>query len=431
MSIDIPDTFPVDNAGQIFIPIHSPMEPTISRIAVDLNEEVDSGLLQKAVGIIIKRFPYFQVYLKRTPFKYVFKRTHDIPAIEKDTRWTNRYINFFEKNFLFKVKYTEKTIAVELSHILSDGFGTMTFLMALLLQYFKLKGLAFSSKEVEDIIKPESPLDSEEWECPYRKTFSPEGPKLKFYSGAFIPGGSMIRQDKYFSTIFRMDLNKARILAKEKHATLNVFMAAIYTSAIEKLYFENKKDGHIKKPVPIRIQIPVNLRRYYPTKSLKNFSYVYSPEFFPEKEPLSIDELIRFISASISHERHSGSVENQIARNLRFEENPFFKYAPLFIKDALFRFFYFIFSRNTYSGIITNLGNISLPPTMEKLIDSFSILPGSSRFLGRIAAIYSYKEELVLNIGSLIKDLHMENTIADLLTKLDISYSVEYNRDPD
>ncbi len=419
--------YPVDNAGQIFIPIHSPKETTLSRIAVTLKEPVDRNHLQKALGIIIKRFPYFQVYLKKKVLNYVFEHTNDIPLVEKDTEWTNRYIDFRKKAFLFRVKFSEFTIAVELSHILSDGYGTLTFLMSLLNQYFKLE-----NKFIEniDLIKcPGEKIDEAEWKCGYRSTFSSKGPKLKMFAPAYIPKSKMIPVNKYYSTRIIMILENVQFLAKKMHVTLNVYMTAIYVYALQKMFIEDVKNNIAKPNIPIRMQIPVDLRKYYPSKTLKNFSYVYSPSFHSANTIYSFQEITKHISNHLRHERHTGYLEKQIARNLRLEKNIFFKFTPLFIKNLLFSFFYFLFSRNRFSGILTNLGNIKLPPSMENLIESFNILPGNSHFLGRISALYSYKGILEMNIGSSCEDLRLEKNIISILEELSIKHKVIYKRD--
>ncbi len=429
MTDKIPRFIEVDNAGQIFIPIHSKKEPTLSRIELTLYENVDKILLQNALEIIIHRFPYFQVYLKRTFFKWVFERTSDIPRIEQESHWTNGYIDFFNNNFLFRVTYRKNKVGIELSHILSDGYGTMNFLLALIVQYFKLKGVAFMKEDLSNIMTVDDKIDNDEMLCAYRKIFSPKGPNPGFYSRAYIPKGEIIHENKYFYTTISMDLERIKEISSNHSTNLNTFLVSIYTCAIQSIYFEDKKNGKLKRSLPIRLQIPVNLRRMYPSKSLKNFSYVYSPEFNPEKKKLSLDDMIIFITNWIQHEKITNSIENQISRNLRLENTIWFKYAPLFIKDFLFSFFYQIFSQNTYSGILTNLGAIKLPQLLQSRIESFMILPTISHSIGRLSALYSYKGKLEMNIGSSVNDLRLENAVTEILTELNIKHEVIYKRD--
>ena len=423
----VPKYIPVDNAAQIFVSIYSRKETTMSRIAVNLKEPINVKKLEEALRNIMQRFPFYQVYLKKHFFNYIFKRTNELPQLQYDSKWTNRHINFANEKFPFVIKYSEKTIAVELSHILSDGHGTMSFLMSLLTEYFKLLG-----KNAGDslfILKPGEKIDSEEWECAFRKKFDRKGPPLPPHKPAYIPKARMISTDKYYTTRINMDLEQVREKAREQHVTLNVYLSALYSYALEQLFIKEIKDGSTKRKYPIRLQIPVNMRRDYPTKSLRNFSYIYSPEFFVVEDGYTFDELIKIISAEIRHERHSGSLKKQISRNLRAEYFFLFRFAPRVLKQILFRLFYHLFARSQYSGVLTNLGDIKLPDELADEIESFDILPCNSPVPGRNTSAFSYKGRLEMNIGSSCEDTEFEEIIIKELENLGIDCEVTYKRD--
>lgn len=427
MADTVPEYIPVDHAAQIFVSINSKKETTMSRIALTLKNNVEIERLEIALENIIKTFPFFQVYLKKRFFNYIFKRTNDLPAIEKDTKWSNRYINFNDNKFPFRIKVLDKTIAVELSHILSDGYGTLSLLLSLTSEYLRL-----GNHVIEDyplIKKPDDSIADEEWQCAFRKFFSPKGPPLKSKPAAYIPKGTMIPVDKYYSTRIIMDLSDVHILARKMNVTLNVYISAVYAFAIQEMLSEEIKNGESRHDAPIRIQIPVNLRKYYPTKSLRNFSYIYSPEFSIKKGLHTFPELAEMISFAIRHERHSGSIENQISRNLRAENNIFFRIAPRAIKQMLFRVFYHLFARSQYSGVLTNMGDIKLPSGLDKEVESFEIIPCNSPVPGRNTAVFSYRGKLEMNIGSSCSDLSLENGVINKLKELSIEHKVIYKRD--
>lgn len=427
MAVNVPRFIEVDNAAQIFVAINSLKETTMSRIALTLDKTLNKRQLQQALQDIMKRFPYFRVHLRKRFFNYVFERTKAMPVIEDDTLWTNRFINFEKNKFPFRIKVKDNTLAIELSHILSDGYGTLVFLLSLLTRYFELEGI-----HIEDfpLIKhPDGNIREEEWECGFRKVFSKKGPSLKLQKAAYIPSGEMISVEKYFSTRFIMDLEHVRNISRNINATVTVYLSALYTSAIQDLFLEDIKDKKANPNRPIRIQIPVNLRKYYTTLTMRNFSYLYSPVFYMQSTPRSFNDIVKIIADDIRHERHSKSIEHQIARNLRAESNLFFKFLPRSFKTLLFRLFYHIFARSLFSGVLTNLGDIKLPPTLEKHITGFDILPCNSPVPGRNTAVFSYKGKLEMNIGSSVNDLRLENKIDKLLTEHGIDHKIIYKRD--
>ncbi len=427
MTNTVPKLIPIDNAAQIFVSINSKKETTMSRIALTLKQPVDKDKLNEALLNVIKVFPFFQVYLKKQFFNYIFERTDDLPVIENDTKWTNRYVNFNKNMFPFRIKVKNNTIAVELSHILSDGYGTLSFLLSLTAEYLHM--LNYQPGESLLIKKPGDKIENEEWECAFRNNFSKKGPGIKINPSAYIPKGEMISVDKYYSTRIIMDLEKVRKIAREHNVTLNVYISAIYTFALQEMYIEEIRDGKIKNTLPIRLQIPVNLRKDYPTRCLRNFSYLYSPSFNITNGAYSFPEIIEKISQAIRHERHSDSIKNQISRNLRAESNLFFRILPRVFKQLMFRVFYQLFARSQYSGVLTNMGDIKLPPELEKEVKSFDIIPCNSPVPGRNTALFSYKGKLEINIGSSCSDLNLENKIIKKLKKLSIEHKVIYKRD--
>ncbi len=427
MKTDIPEYFEVDNAAQIFVAINSLKETTMSRIALTIDKPVDREKLKAALADVIKRFPYFQVYLHKRFFKYIFKRTRDIPPVEEDSRWTNRYVELEKNRFPFRIKIKNSTIAVELSHIISDGYGTLVLLLSLTARYFELNGISIEDSPL--IRRPEGHIEEEEWKCGFRQTFPLKGPPQKIQTPAYIPSGEMIPVEKYYSTRIIMDLNEVRTISRNMNVTLNVYLSAVYTAAIQEIFIEDIKEGKTRSDLPLRIQIPVNLRKYYPTKTMRNFSYIYSPVFYVKETPFTFKEIVTLIADDIRHERHSRSIEHQISRNLRAENNFFFRILPRPVKKILFKIFYHIFARRLFSGVLTNLGDIELPPAMAQHVVSFDILPCNSPVPGRNTAVFSYKGKLEINIGSSVNDLRLENKIDALLTELGIEHEIIYKRD--
>ena len=166
MDDSVPYRIPVDNVARVFIPSFSIEETTFSRIAVRLKDDVDRTRLQEVLEKVILRFPYFQVYLESGLFGYVLRRTDDIPSVIADQGKPNRYSNLLQKCLMFRVKAGGNTVAVETSHILTDGFGTMSFLATLLSEYMKAGGSDVGSSAL--IKRLDQPVPGEEWRCAFR-----------------------------------------------------------------------------------------------------------------------------------------------------------------------------------------------------------------------------------------------------------------------
>lgn len=430
-ALSLPLRYGLDNAAQIFVNIMSPGETTLSRIGLIMEETVDRDRFQQAMNRVIpKRFPYFQVYLKKSAFAYVLERTDDLPALEDDSFYTNRYVDFHQKRFLFRFRTDGTNIALEMSHIISDGYGTLTLLLSVTAEYLRLGGV-----EVEDspfIFHPESQIDPAEWGCGYAQMFDPKGPPFPVDRPAYIPSGRPIPFDRYYITRIQMNLDKVRALAREHHVTMVVLMSGFYLWVIQEMYLEDLAAGTAKPGKPLRMQIPVNLRKDYPTRSLKNFVYIYSPEYSlsSAEDGLSLDEIIQLISERIRQERHHHIVENQIRRNLRTTNLFVLKYMPRGLKEIVLSIFYQMFARGLFSGVLTSIGEITLPPALEKRVKALDIVACNSPAPGRNSSMFSYRGILEINIGSTVEDQRLEDKLLKKLRLSGLETTVLRKREP-
>jgi hypothetical protein len=424
----IPQRIPLDNAAQIFPTVFSIRETTLSRIGMILDAPVDRDKMEEALASVIKRFPYYQVYLKKGLMSFYFERTEDIPPLEEDGYWTNAYVNFHKEQFLIRLKYSGNQITIESSHILTDGFGTLSFLYSLLAEYYRMDGI--DAGESPFVFRPGEEAVPEEWECGYKNTFTSKGPGLKVPTAAFVPSSEFIPEGEYNSIRFTMDRSAVKALANEENATVYVFMTALYTSCLEEIYLEDIKTGTAHEGLPIRMQVPVNLRSDYPSRAMRNFSYVYSPtmEVSTDRGAHSHEDIVQLLSDQIRHERHSGSMEHQIARNLRAEQLMLTLKLPRFLKDLIFKIAYTVMARKMYSGVLTNLGEMTPPPGIAEKIKGFEILPCNSPVPGRNSALYSYMGKLDMNIGSSAADLRLEDKMEEKLKALNIPFELKFHR---
>ncbi|MCG8454154.1 MAG: hypothetical protein MI717_13345 [Spirochaetales bacterium] len=427
---DLPHRFPVDNAAQIFVNIVSEGETTLSRIAFEMTETVDKDRLQQALeNVLPHRFPYFQVYLRPATFSYVLERTTDLPQVEEDSHYTNRMVDFHSDRFLFRVRTNGKNIALELSHILSDGYGTLVLLYTLCAEYLRLGGVKVDDHPL--IYDVNGGVNPQEWECPYTREFSSKGPHVSTPGSAYLPTGEGIPLSRYYNTRYSLNLEAVREKARGHRATVSVFLSGLYFWALQELRCEDVRNGVVKGLRPLRLQVPVNLRKDYPVISMKNFSYVYTVEWKPQsaEDTLSLEDSIAKVAEGIRHERHTHSVENQIRRNLRASQNFFFRFLPRSIKEFFLGVFYKIFARELFSGVLTSLGEIRFPSGMDEAIERVDILACNSPVPGRNSTCFGFRGKLEMSIGSTIKDLRLEQKIEEGLHQLGLSFDADYKRE--
>ena len=134
------DWLRLDNAARIYPAIISRRITSMFRLAVILKDEINPDLLKTAVDNIAKRFPYYRVRLKSGFFWEYLEESNENISVSKERLPPCQMPRRKDRGYLFRILYFKKRIAVEFSHIITDGTGAMEFLKALLYEYLVLVG---------------------------------------------------------------------------------------------------------------------------------------------------------------------------------------------------------------------------------------------------------------------------------------------------
>jgi hypothetical protein len=77
-----PDWLPLDNAAKIYPAASSKLSPALFRLSARLRAPVRLSALQRAADALVRRCPYFQVYLRRGLFWYYLQRHRETPRVQ-------------------------------------------------------------------------------------------------------------------------------------------------------------------------------------------------------------------------------------------------------------------------------------------------------------------------------------------------------------
>jgi len=136
------DWLTLDNAAKIYPTASSKLFPTVFRLSAMLRAPVRLSALQQASNALLRRCPYFQVYLRRGLFWYYLQRHRDTPRVQLLDRSSLESLPAGGKTeHLLRIRARGRTIAVDFSHILTDGAGGLRFFRSLLAEYLKLCGV--------------------------------------------------------------------------------------------------------------------------------------------------------------------------------------------------------------------------------------------------------------------------------------------------
>ena len=269
----------LDNAALIFPAIIRKNWNNVFRVAVTLKEPVDPDLLSQAAADLRPRFPTVFVRLKAGFFWYYLETIPEAPKAELDYAYPLTHMSRKQlKTCCIRIFYYENRIAVEFFHSVTDGTGGINFLQNLTARYLSLK----TGKEIpaEGVIVnwQDSPKPEETRDC-FLLCDAP-GAIGRAEANAYRLSGNP-ETDQYRHIVMGIvptDVLKAK--AKEQGVTITAYLAAVLAEAVrDRQDMEGKPPKRLK---PVKITIPVNLRKTFGLDTMRNFALAVNIGFDPK-----------------------------------------------------------------------------------------------------------------------------------------------------
>ncbi|MHA1743806.1 MAG: hypothetical protein ACTSV6_06105 [Candidatus Heimdallarchaeota archaeon] len=420
------DWFRLDNAATVFSLVTSARIPCMFRLAFTLNEAINIQQLQQALENIIKRFPYYNVNLRPGLFWFYWEQNLATPKVEVEQQYPCQKLPITKKGvFPFRVRAYKNRIAVEFHHSITDGTGGLTFLKALVVEYFRLKG--YEPRDWLDVFKATEKVDPEEYEDAFKRNYQKAVPSAKSPSKAFHLPYKLEPKGIYHVIQGKMPVKKVLTKAKALNLTLTEYLIAIYLDSLQEIVFALPKKLRQKHLRPIRLQVPVNLRRIYPSKTMRNFSLYVTPEIDPRLGKHSFEEIVNQVYHYMRVEICDKFINQWVARNVRGELNPLLRMTPLILKRLFGKVIYNRLGEYLYSGVITNLGRIVLPEPVSDFVQEVDFIPAPSPVTKTGCAVASYKDTLFITFGRTIKESVVEKLFFTRLVKEGIEVKITSN----
>ncbi|MCM1157496.1 MAG: hypothetical protein NC300_08065 [Bacteroidales bacterium] len=412
----------LDNTANLFPVIATEEMTNVYRISVTLTEEIDRVLLQEALNRILPQFSVFRMRLRMGMFWYYFEEnTRPAPIVREEYSYPGAYIDKSRNNhYMFRVTYYRCRINLEVFHALTDGAGGITFLKELVYQYLRLK-YPDILKEDKDKISSGIFLDKED---SYIKNFKKGNAKHgKAYKsskavtlhGEMLPKGEMGVVHGYFP------VEQLKAVSKKYGVTINQYLVGVFVYSIYREYLQQQPSK-----VPISCCVPVNLRPYYDSHTMKNFFAMVSADFRPEKEQYSFEEVLKIVSASLKEQITAENLNQIMSYNVSNEKNWILRVVPLVIKNFFIKRVYGA-SAGATSATVTNIGNIELKEMYRQYVEHFYVTLSMSKGQNMKGGICSYNGILTFTFSSVLVDLSIQKCFFQTIAKDGVSVAIESN----
>ncbi len=397
---------------------------SVYRLSVVLKEPVNPDILQTAVDIALKRFPTYKTAIRKGLFwRYLELNDRPGPFVQKDIRNFCMPMPFKAGNrYLLRIYYHDCRISLEAHHCLGDGTGGMYVLQTITAVYLRLLGHSISDGGfVKDVNEPPSPGELEDAYmryanakvCPSRpgeKTYRVRGTRAPFYTFNVIDG--------------IMSVKEVMNVASKYQATITEYLNSVLLYA---LLQKQQHDWHIKLR-PVKIAMPVNLRRFFPSETLRNFITMVYPGIDPRLGEYTFEEIVKQVHNYMRYYINEKFLKGDITTNANTQRNPLIRIVPLFLKDFVVRMFYTKVQDKNSSAGLTNMGVLKVPDNMKPYIERFDIYMGQPFSSRTNCAIVSFEDILTINFASSIIESDVERLFFQKLVADGIHVKIESNR---
>ena len=400
---------------------------SVYRISVTLKEDIDPELLQKAVDMTLPRFPAFKVALRKGLFwRYLEPNDRPGPFVQPDIVNPCMPMSFKTNNrYLIRLYYYHKRISLEMFHSLSDGNGALYLLRTITAVYLRLQGHEIpDGNGVLNIYEEPDPMEMEDAYIRYAASrvksprsqgsaYRVRGTAEPFYTLNIICG--VIPIDKLLK------------VTKSYKASVTEYLNAVLLYAL----LQKEKSEHPFREKPVTLALPVNLRNFFPSITLRNFITMVYPSIDPRMGDYTFEEILIQVHHYMRYYLNNKFLNADITTNAAVQQSLAIRMVPLFIKDLVVRQFYIRVQDKQSTAGLTNLGIIQVPEEMKPFVERFDVLMGQPFSTRTNCAISSFGNTLTVNFASSIVETDVERYFFRKLVEDGIPVKIETNRHPD
>lgn len=410
----------LDNAAKIFPSSSGKRDTKVFRFSCEFYDLIDKDILQKALDETITQFPTFKSILRRGLFWYYFEETTKRPLVSEENKPPCSKMYFkSKKNLFFEVSYYKKRINFEVHHTLTDGTGAMNFLKTLVFNYTIIK-YAEDFKKVIPVMEYDASLMQKEDDS-FQRYYSNEK-KEPYIKKVKIKRAFHMKGLRYPRNQIRIieGIIPVKDILKEAHkydATLSVFITSIL------IYSIGKELSILNRKKPIIVSIPVNLRQYFPSESVRNFFSVFEAEYNFTKSNGTFEDIIKTVKIDFESGLNKEYLKNRLNSLAALEHNYLTRMIPLFIKDYILK----VASKISDAGMtatVSNIGKISMPKEFTKYINIFDIFISTDKLQ---ICFCSYNNKLVIGFTSPYVNLEIQKNFFRMISGFGIDVELTVN----
>lgn len=414
----------LDNAAKLYPAVRSSRWSNLFRLSATLTEPVDTAILESALDITVRRFPTIAARLRRGVFWYYLEQLPQAPKPQEEGSYPLITMSKKElRQCAFRVIVYDRRIAVEFFHSLTDGTGGLTFLKTLLAEYIQQKYEIPIPAQLGVLSRLDEPAPAE-MEDSFQKYAGNVSASRK-ESNAWRLSGTPETDGFRNLVCFQLDSNAALAAAHRYGVSLTVFLTAAMLQALLNLQKELIPLRRLRRPV--KVQVPVNLRKLFPSQTLRNFAYFTNTEINSRLGDYTLEEICKAVHHHLGLDVTAKQMSTRIAANINSERSLFVKLMPLFIKNIVMKAVFDAVGERKFCLCMSNLGDVALPEAMAGYVTRMDFILGTQASAPHNCGVISYGGKLYINMIRSIRESDLELHFFRVLQQQGLEVTAESN----
>jgi len=399
--------YKLDNAAKIFPPTTDQYDPKTFRFSVSLKEDIDEKFLLEALKETLRDYPIFQSTLKKGFFWYYLEESDSKPVVTKEERIPCDFM----RGVLYRVSYFKTRINLEVSHALTDATGSLAFLKSLTANYLRLK---YQMKEIPIMDTASTAEKSDDsFERYYRRA---RIHKKKIEKKSYKVKGMDYPENRIKIIEGLMSTSKVHALAKKYHTTMSIYLTSLLIDSIGKQMTMREKKR------PVYITVPVNLRKYYPSKTIRNFFNTISVSY-RFRDDSTFEDIVANIDRQFKENLTKEALDDKMSDMVLLENIFILRLIPRVIKDFVLKLSFEI-TRKTHTMTLSNIGIIEMPDVLKPYIDYFDVFASTD---GIQVCMCSYLDQFMVSFTSHFVNSEIEKNFFRALSEENVEITIHTN----
>ena len=404
--------YKLDNAAKIFPSTTTFYDAKIFRFSVLLKDMVNPKSLNTALNKTLEDFPIFKSVLKKGLFWYYLEETNIKPIVREEKNSPCEKLN---TSLLFEVTYYKNKINLEVYHALSDGAGCTPFLENLIYNYLKIE---YKLKDNSILTKSS---DYEKETDSFSKYYDPKNKiKLTSKKNAYQLKGKWYPAGKLRIITGNTSTNQIKDIAHQYHTTITGLLISLMIKSMEDILSIKEKRK------PISITVPIDLRKYFKSQTVRNFFNVTNIEYQFTQNNTPLEEIIESVNKQLKNSLTEEAINANMTKLIWLENFFIIRLIPLVIKNKVMKYTYKLTRKKQTMGL-SNVGVIHLPESCKLYVNEVMVMNSTDALE---MCVLSYEDNICISFSSHFINSELEKNFFRLLKSYNLDITI-YNNEID